>query len=60
MKIVDIPWGVWHNDTPFSLQFPVRVLIGWLQVLPGPDFQEDILRMESHPDPVRCPRIRLR
>ena len=56
MQHVDIPWGVWHNDTPFSLEFPDNWNVEAAEMTDAPEISDDELQ-KSFANPIGAPRI---
>jgi len=56
MQTIDIPWGVWHNETPFSLQFPDDWNVEAARMTDAPEVTDDELQ-KSFSNPIGSPRI---
>lgn len=56
MQRVDIPWGVWHNDSPFTLEFPDNWNVETAKMADAPEITDEEIQ-KSFANPVGSPRI---
>ena len=56
MQTVDIPWGVWYNEKPFSLRFPDTWNVETAGMADAPELTEDELK-KSFENSIGSPRI---
>jgi len=56
MQRVDIPWGAWYNNEPFSLQFPDDWKVETATMADAPEIAEDEIQ-KAFAHPIGSPRI---
>ena len=56
MQKIDIPWGAWHNNSPFSLEFPDNWDVEIAGMADAPEISDEELR-KSFANPIGSPRI---
>ena len=56
MQTVEIPWGIWHNDKPFSLEFPDDWKVESAKMNDAPELSDDEIQ-KSFANPIGTPRI---
>ncbi len=56
MQRIDIPWGVWYNDNPFSLQLPDNWNVETATMADAPEITDDEIQ-KAFAHPIGSPRI---
>ena len=56
MQRIDIPWGAWYNDDPFSLQFPDNWKVETATMADAPEISDDEVQ-QAFARPIGSPRI---
>ena len=56
MQTVDVPWGVWYNEAPFSLQFPDNWNVEPAGMTDAPEITDEQIK-RSFANPIGSPRI---
>jgi nickel-dependent lactate racemase len=56
MQRVDIPWGAWYNDDPFSIQFPDTWKVEKATMRDAPEISDEEIQ-KAFAQPIGSPRI---